>query len=161
MLFQFTWVYKGLFDDSEFFTVDPTKVFTFDPDNYPTSSPLKDSPFKKHYYKLVDKMNNEEFKFASYIDQLDEVEFWVRNLDRDPVNAFWLQTSSDKFYPDFIIKLKTEKILVVEWKGDHLKNPDSLEKEHLGLAWAGLSNSLGFTMIYSSDNMEAKLAKIL
>lgn len=154
--------YKSLFEDSEFFTIDAANVFTFDPDNYPTNAPIKDTGmYHKHYYKLIDKMNGEEAKFASYIDSLDEVEFWVRNLDRDPVNAFWLQTSTDKFYPDFIIKLKSGKILVVEWKGDHLKNPDSLEKEHLGLAWAGLDDNLGFTMIYSNDNMEAKLAEIM
>ena len=153
--------YQSLFTDISYFSVDSSKTFEFDPDNYPTSSPIKDtSNYQKHYYKLIDKMNGEESKFASYIDSLDEVEYWIRNLDRDSQNAFWLQTSTDKFYPDFILKLKSGKILVIEYKGEHLKNEDSKEKEMLGLAWAGLNNNLGFALVYKSDYKE-KVTELL
>ncbi len=36
----------------------------------------------------------EEFECAQFIDQLDEVEFWVRNPVRRPGHSFWLQTST-------------------------------------------------------------------
>ena len=32
-------------------------------------------------------------------------------------NSFWLQTSSDKFYPDFVALLNDGRVLVVEYKG--------------------------------------------
>lgn len=144
--------YNSLFNEPDFFEIDPVRVFTFDPDNYPTPAPLNNiSQFKKHYYKLIDKMNGEETKFAEWIDSLQEVEFWVRNIERNPQHSFWLQTSTDKFYPDFIIKVKSGKILVVEYKGEHLKNEDTKEKENLGLAWANLTDNADFAMVFKSD----------
>lgn len=74
----------------------------------------------------------EEFECAQFIDQMEEVAFWVRNPVRHPGQSFWLQTSTDKFYPDFICKLKDGRILVVEYKGAHLWNEDSKEKKALG-----------------------------
>ena len=158
-------VYQSLFNDPEFFEVNPENVFRFNPDNYPTNAPLSSSEaaeFTKHYYRLIDRMNGEEMAFARYIDKLDEVECWVRNIERYPDHSFWLQTSTDKFYPDFIIKLKSGKILAVEWKGEQYRDgADPKEKEALGKAWADLTPNVGFAMIYSKDNMEDKLAAIM
>ena len=158
-------VYQSLFNNPEYFEVNPTNVFKFDPNNYPTNAPLsstESAEFTKHYYKLIDRMNGEEMAFARYIDKLDEVECWVRNIERYPDHSFWLQTSTDKFYPDFIIKLKTGKILAVEWKGEQYRDgADPKEKEALGKAWADLTPNVGFAMIYSKDNMKDKMAEIL
>ena len=79
----------------------------------------------------------EEFLCAQILDQMDEVEFWVRNLERQEKFSFWLQTSTDKFYPDFVCKLKDGRYLVVEYKGaDRWSNDDSKEKRRLGELWA-------------------------
>ena len=68
---------------------------------------------------------------------MKEVEFWVRNLERQEFFSFWLQTSTDKFYPDFVCKLKDGRYLVVEYKGeDRWSNDDSKEKRRLGALWA-------------------------
>jgi len=154
--------YDSLFEQEHFFEVNTNNVFTFDPDNYPTSSPIADTGmFKKHYYKLIDKMNGEETSFASYIDGLPEVEFWVRNIERNPNSSFWLQTSTDKFYPDFIIKLTNGKILVVEYKGeDRRTNDDTKEKTALGETWAKLTHNAGFAMVFKNDFKE-KILKLL
>jgi type III restriction enzyme len=154
--------YDALFEDTEYFEVDPAKVFTFDPDNYPTPAPIKDtSLYSKHYYKLIDKMNGEESKFAAYIDGLEEVDCWVRNIERNPQYSFWLQTSTDKFYPDFIIRLKTGKVLVVEYKGeDRRTNDDTKEKTALGAAWANLTPNAGFAMVFK-DDYKAKIKALL
>lgn len=145
--------YKMLIEDSSIWGIEAERVFTFDAHNYPTSSPDKgrSGRFKKHYYKIVDKLNNEELVFAEYIDDLEEVECWVRNVDRQPDFSFWLQTSSDKFYPDFIIRLKNGKVLAIEYKGEHLKNEDTSEKEKVGLVWASLSPNTGFAMVFKND----------
>ena len=151
--------YNSLLEDSSTFEVDINKVFTFDPFNYPANNiDERSNVFKKHYYKLVDKLNGNEqsgeFACAKFLDGLEEVEFWVRNLERNPEYSFWLQTSTDKFYPDFIAKLKSGKILVIEYKGDHLRNPDTEEKEKLGLLWASLSDQTDFAMVFADDFKE-------
>jgi type III restriction enzyme len=52
-----------------------------------------------------------------------------------------LQTSTDKFYPDFVYKLRYGRFLVVEYKGaDRWSNDDSKEKRRLGELWALTSN---------------------
>jgi len=84
----------------------------------------------KHYYSKVGELEEggEEFLCAQTLDQMDEVEFWVRNLERQEKFSFWLQTSTDKFYPDFVCKLKDGRYLVVEYKGaDRWSNDDSKE----------------------------------
>lgn len=94
----------------------------------------------------------EEFECAQFIDQMDGVDFWVRNPVRRPGYSFWLQTSTDKFYPDFVSKLKDGRFLVVEYKGGHLLNQDSKEKKSLGELWAKRSgNTCLFVMPTNKD----------
>ncbi len=117
---------------------------------YPTDYPCRtvcprSKEFAKHYYEQVgeldDAQNREEFRCAQIIDECDGVEWWVRNLERQPVHSFWLQTSTDRFYPDFVCKLKRGKVLAVEYKGSHLATTDDTkEKERLGNLWADRSN---------------------
>jgi type III restriction enzyme len=64
----------------------------------------------------------------------------VRNVEKQP-NSFWLQTSTDKLYPDFVAKLKNERTLVVEYKGaGWMGAPDVEEKEKVGKLWAERSD---------------------
>jgi type III restriction enzyme len=145
--------YNSLLSDPSLFEVNAAKVFTFDPYNYPSSNiDERSATFNKHYYKLVDLLNGEEYAFAKWIDGLEEVEFWVRNIDRNPQHSFWLQTSTDKFYPDFIVKLKSGKILVIEYKGSQYKgSEDTVEKEKVGQLWASLSNDYDFALVFEND----------
>ncbi|MGO9380118.1 MAG: DEAD/DEAH box helicase [Dissulfurispiraceae bacterium] len=122
--------------------VTPDLCFSFKPHQYPYSTPYRGRyKFKKHYYPEIGdlKPQGEEFECAQYIDGLDEVDFWVRNLERRPQHSFWLQTSTDRFYPDFVCKLKDGRFLVVEYKGEHLLNEDSKEKKALGELWESRS----------------------
>ncbi|MFH0991297.1 MAG: DEAD/DEAH box helicase family protein [bacterium] len=96
---------------------------------------------KRHFYELVGDMNGEESECAYIIDSHSNVEFWIRNLDRQELHTFWLQTSTDKFYPDFIVKLKSGKILVVEYKSEvAFSNDDSKEKRFIGQFWEAESD---------------------
>ncbi len=130
-----------LFGEKAEVTVSPDICFSFaaDPRKYVYSKAYRGRyEFKKHYYPEIGDMKaeGEEFECAQYIDQLEEVEFWVRNPVRRPGHSFWLQTSTDKFYPDFVCKMKDGRLLVVEYKGGHLWNEDSKEKKALGELWA-------------------------
>jgi len=41
---------------------------------------------------------------------------WIRNVARH-TRSFWLPTTTDKFYPDFVAQLADGRLLVVEYKG--------------------------------------------
>lgn len=79
--------------------------------------------------------DGEEFKCAQVIDSLTDVEFWLRNVSRHP-KSFWLPTATDKFYPDFVARLKDSRLLVVEYKGAHIaEGSDTAEKRTIGALW--------------------------
>jgi len=102
--------------------------------------------FKKHYFgpkpgelaeKRIDGKLTEEFQCAQFIDGLNEVEFWVRNLSRKST-SFRLHTSKDWFYPDFMCKLVDGRVLAIEYKGKHLWT-DAEDKRVIGAVWASRS----------------------
>lgn len=123
--------------------VSPELCFSYDEDRY-APSPCYEGHhrFDKHLFRRIGGFdNNEEFECAVFIDMMSEVKFWVRNPVRRPDASFWLQTSTDKFYPDFVAKLNDERILVVEYKGEHLWGaPDAIEKRAVGDLWAARSD---------------------
>lgn len=128
--------------------------FVYDPNSYPARTICpRTADFVKHYYEKVGDLESEtekgtikeEFQCAQFIDGLPEVQWWVRNLDKQPAHSFWLQTSTDRFFPDFVIQLTNGKIIVVEYKGmDRSTNDDSEEKERLGKLWEKRSNGQCF-----------------
>ena len=117
-------------------------VFTFKPDDYPVTTLYSGTKqFPKHYYRQIGDMNGEEVECAWTMENLPKVKTWVRNLEQRPKSSFWLQTSTDRFYPDFVAKLHDDRVLVVEYKGSNLiGSPDSDEKARLGALWAERSN---------------------
>lgn len=144
--------------------VSPERCFSYLPDQYParTWCPTSDS-FNKHYYPKVGELaeDGEEFFCAQFIDQMDEVEFWVRNLDRQPNFSFWFQTATDKFYPDFVCELKDGRMLVVEYKGaDRWSNDDSKEKRRLGELWELKSNGKCLFVMPKGKDLGAIKSKI-
>ncbi len=125
--------------------VTPGRVFTFDPDRYPVRDQYHGLELPRHYYREIGAMNNEEVKCAQIIASDQRIETWVRNLEREPKLSFWIQTSTDKFYPDFVAKLNNGKILVVEYKGRNLASTDDTkEKERLGKLWEERSGGVCF-----------------
>jgi type III restriction enzyme len=123
-------------EDSGTVYVTLASVFTFLPNKYPVGDRYHGLELPRHYYKEIGAMNDEEVKCAQVIAHDSRVECWVRNLEREPKLSFWIQTSTDKFYPDFVAKLPNGNILAVEYKGVHLAgSPDTNEKERLGKLW--------------------------
>ncbi|MFZ0497069.1 MAG: hypothetical protein WBE80_16510 [Methylocella sp.] len=99
------------------------------------------SKFQKHFARVIGDLEarGEEHECAVHIDRLREVKVWARNTVRQR-NSFWLQTSSDKFYPDFVCKLHDGCVLVVEYKGALLAHgPAEQQKRLIGELWAGRS----------------------
>ncbi len=122
--------------------------------------------FKKHYYPLPRdlKSNGEEFRCAQAIDNHPKVKMWVRNVDRQ-AHSFFLPTSTDKFYPDFVVILNDDRIVLVEYKGGHiLSTDDTKEKRNIGELWASKSNGKGIFMLVSESDtslsFEGQLGKV-
>lgn len=109
--------------------------------------------FSKHYHDRIGDMNNEEAECALNIDINPNVEFWVRNLERQEFHSFWLQTPTDKFYPDFIVKLKDGTIVIIEYKGAHLSDTaDTKEKNMIGEFYSTASEGkCRFLMLKGKD----------
>ena len=143
--------------------------FVYDPNSYPARTVCpRSADFVKHYYEKVGELEattpagniGEEFQCAQFIDGLPEVQWWVRNLERQPAHSFWLQTSTDRFYPDYVIQLKNGKIIVVEYKGtDRSTNDDSKEKERLGKLWEQRSGGQCFFEMVSGLGELSKIQR--
>ncbi|MDD5608919.1 MAG: hypothetical protein PHY57_10430 [Ignavibacterium sp.] len=124
------------------------------PELYPANNFYNGSlSFSKHFYSQVGDMNEEEVECALRIDSNPNVEYWIRNLERQEFYSFWLQTSTDKFYPDFIAKLKDETIVLIEYKNTALfSNEDSKEKRQIGDFYANLSaGKIRFIMLNGKE----------
>lgn len=120
--------------------VSPELCFSYSEERYSPNSYYEGGyRFHKHYFHTVGELGSEgeEFECAAFLDGMTEVKCWVRNLERRPESSFWLQTATDRFYPDFVALLQDGRILVVESKGEHLwSNDDSKEKRAVGELWA-------------------------
>ena len=113
----------------------------FDEQSYAYNQPYKGArTFNKHYFPIIGdlKPEGEEFRCAVWLDEQPQVRFWLRNVDRKP-NAFWLQLSGARFYPDFVAMLTDGRILVVEYKGAHLAQAAE-EKRRVGELWGEASD---------------------
>lgn len=142
--------------------------FRYDPNAYPMRFLCKrSSDFSKHYYENVgdlDEKENagEEFQCAQFIDSQPDVKWWVRNLERQAIHSFWLQTSTDRFYPDFVIQLNNGKVLVVEYKGlDRSTSVDTQEKELLGKLWEANSGGMCFFEMIKGKNEFPKIQEAI
>lgn len=151
---------QALFGDAADVVVsdEPDAMFTYPADMtlYPAHSYYQGGTyrFRKHYYPFVGDLQwktaggkvGEEFLCAQAIDQLDEVEFWVRNLvDR---SQFWMPTAKQRTYPDFVARLKDGRLLVVEYKGgDRYSSDTEKEKRMVGELWASKSKGKGIYLM--------------
>jgi type III restriction enzyme len=117
--------------------------FSFSKAGYDPRTPYT-GPWRanNHLYAQIGDLRHggEELDCAMAIDGHAAVKFWVRNVDRTPW-SYWLPTSSDRFYPDFVASLHDGRTLVVEYKGAHIsETPDSREKKNIGLRAQEVSN---------------------
>lgn len=144
--------FQGKLFDMEIPTLEHTALysFTFDPGRYPARNLYQGGfEFSKHFYPVIHDLRektgagaiSEEFRCAQAIDSHPKVKHWVRNIERQEQFSFWLPTSTDYFYPDFVAELTDGRILVIEYKGHpYATNDDSKEKILVGRQWEKSSN---------------------
>ena len=102
----------------------------------------------------------EETRCARALDSLPGLKHWVRNADGHP-RSFWLPTASDRFYPDFVAEMEDGRLLVVEYKGEHLASgDDAAEKRAVGDLWEKESGGL-FIMVEKEKDGKDMRAQLL
>jgi superfamily II DNA or RNA helicase len=120
---------------------------------------LSPEHFQKHLFERAGHMNGEETEFAMRLDVLENIEWWYRNREKED---FYLQGwRSGKFYPDFIIKTKSRKYIVAEYKGeDRLSNEDTGYKDELGKLWQKLNSDKNSFFLVGKSTMDSALKEL-
>ncbi|CAG1021511.1 hypothetical protein MTYM_01048 [Methylococcales bacterium] len=90
-----------------------------------------------------------------YVVNIESMPFM--KLLRRPQTSFWLPTSTDRFYPDFVAELHDGRIFVIEYKGAHLADTaDTHEKRNIGQLWAEKNGGKGVFLMAEKKNAEGQ-----
>ncbi|SHK42588.1 type III restriction enzyme [Hathewaya proteolytica DSM 3090] len=95
-------------------------------------------------------MNNFERQLLDVIASQDNVLWWHRNIERKGfrINGYI------NHYPDFIVRTKTGKTVLIEAKGDYLDGYDSKTKLNLGRKWQSLAGRLyRYFMVFKDKDL--------
>lgn len=133
---------KRFYEDIETRRVDVQQLYAFPKAIQPIHA---SSLIGGSLYGAEDKMNGFELELAGRFSGMDNVRWWHRVIER---KGFCLNGPFNH-YPDFVVMTASGTIVVVETKGEHLKNDDSNRKIRLGRAWANMSgNGYRYYMVF-------------
>jgi type III restriction enzyme len=105
----------------------------------------------KSLYINEQAMNNFEQKVINEIANLENVHYWHKNIE----NKGFRLNGFINHYPDFIVRTRAGKILLVESKGDDRDNSDSVRKSKLGQLWAGKAgNDYRYMMVFDNNPID-------
>ncbi len=108
----------------------------------------------KGLYTEEQEVNGFEEKVINEVANLETVHYWHRNIDRV---GFGIK-GYIHHYPDFIVRMKSGKIVLIETKGDHLTNDDSKYKLELGKQWASLCGvNYQYFMVFESKPIDGAI----
>ncbi|MBR5644995.1 MAG: DEAD/DEAH box helicase family protein [Salinivirgaceae bacterium] len=145
------------YKEVEFFRlVDKDLIFTENTYSLPIeilpSNTISGLP--KSLYEKEGSVDGYEREVINDVANLENVEFWTRNLERGKgfcINGFI------NHYPDFIIKTKKGKIVILETKGDHL---EAVKKIKLGNLWEKRAgNNYRYCLVYKNREVEGAYTK--
>lgn len=134
--------------------IERDRVFTEGTYTFPmviTPSESTDKVPKSLYEAEWDKMNNFERRTLDVIAGCEGVLWWHRIIEKKGfhINGFI------NHYPDFIVMMKSGKIVLVEAKGDDRDNGDSRTKLKLGQTWAAQAGrKFKYFMTFDQNSIE-------
>ena len=134
--------------------IERDRVFTEGTYTFPmviTPSESTDKVPKSLYEAEWDKMNGFERRTLDVIAGCDGVLWWHRIIEKKGfyINGFL------NHYPDFIVMMKSGKIVIVEAKGDDRDNSDSKKKLKLGQTWAAQAGrKFKYFMTFDQNSIE-------
>ncbi len=121
----------------------------------PSIAPVKmNDAIPKSLYTAEEDVNGYESKVAWELSSLPNIKWWHRNIARKGFAINGYVTA----YPDLIVMTSSGKVLLVETKGDYLKNDESAEKAKIGATWVAKASQLGrmykYYMVYATKKPE-------
>ena len=134
--------------------IERDRVFTEGTYTFPmviTPSESTDKVPKSMYEAEWDKMNGFERRTLDVIAGCEGVLWWHRIIEKKGfhINGFI------NHYPDFIVMMKSGKIVLVEAKGDDRDNGDSKTKLKLGQTWAAQAGrKFKYFMTFDQNSIE-------
>ena len=135
--------------------LDTDQIFTKGEYKIPNKITLK-TPSQgiiKMLHTKEEMVNGFEAEVINDVANLESVEWWTRNVER---RGFYINGFINH-YPDFIIKTKKGKIVLLETKGDHL---DAEKKIRLGSLWANKAgNDYRYFLVYKERQVEGAYTK--
>lgn len=102
-------------------------------------------------YTSEAQLNGWEARVINTIANLDNILFWHKIIERKGfcINGFL------NHYPDFLVRTKNGRTLLIEAKGDDRDNSDSARKLKLGQAWASKAgNEFRYFMVFDTNPIE-------
>ena len=109
-----------------------------------------DSIPKSLYEAERNDLNNFEKSLIDIVVSQENIVWWHRIIERKGfrLNGFI------NHYPDFIVKTKSGKIILIEAKGDYLDGDDSKRKLKLGRSWASQAGtSYRYFMVFKDKEL--------
>ena len=117
-------------------------------------APMKTiSSIPKSLYVEEEQFDNEyEKKVVWELSALENIKWWHRNIAR---KRFAINGAVNA-YPDLIVMTNSGKVLLIETKGDQLKNDESRIKSETGAKWAAKASMTGrlykYYMVFQTKN---------
>lgn len=133
--------------DSGKITCRPSYVF---PEVITPSSEVDSIPLS--LYEAEANVNGFEFEVINKVASMDNILWWHRVIERKGfvLNGFI------NHYPDFIVMTKSGVLVLLETKGDHLRNPNSEAKLRLGRKWQSeAGRKYRYFMVFKEKTLEA------
>lgn len=121
-------------------------------------APLKTiSSIPKSLYVEEEQFDNEyEKKVVWELSALENIKWWHRNIAR---KGFAINGAVNA-YPDLIAMTNSGKVLLIETKGDQLKNDESKIKSETGAKWAAKASMTGrlykYYMVFQTKNPDCE-----
>lgn len=124
---------------------------------FPTSVVIR-NPMTKYGKTLYEaesgNMNGFELKMADALSNSENIRWWHRIDERRKDGEFCINGFINH-YPDFIAMTADGGIIVIETKGEQLKNDDSRDKLDLGTRWALMAgHGYRYCMVFEHDPIE-------
>lgn len=108
------------------------------------------SNIAKALYEGESDMNPLERRVVESLASLPNIIWWHRNPST-PRTGFRLNGFINH-YPDIIVYTKRKHLLLIETKGEHLNNPDSMQKLKLGAYWQSKAGEgYRYFMVYENN----------
>ena len=135
--------------------INTDKIFLKPTYTIPTKITLREPVIgiTKMLHTKEDSVNDFEKLVITDVANTESVEWWTRNVEKRGfcINGFI------NHYPDFIIKTKKGKIILLETKGDHL---DAEKKIKLGNLWASRAgNEYRYYLVYKERKVDGAYTK--